>query len=110
MRPGGFEPPTDGLEIRCSIRLSYERVAFSRTAGISGEPTKHADEGTLAAPGTMREAERPELDLTLRPFPSGEDEQGIRVKFGHFGWLFGPAVRSGESIRMNATICKPVES
>ena len=24
-RPGGFEPPTDGLEIRCSIRLSYER-------------------------------------------------------------------------------------
>ncbi len=26
MRPGGLEPPTDGLEIRCSIRLSYGRV------------------------------------------------------------------------------------
>jgi hypothetical protein len=24
-RPGGLEPPTVGLEIRCSIRLSYER-------------------------------------------------------------------------------------
>ena len=25
-RPEGLEPPTDGLEIRCSIRLSYGRV------------------------------------------------------------------------------------
>jgi hypothetical protein len=24
-RPEGFEPPTDGLEIRCSILLSYGR-------------------------------------------------------------------------------------
>ena len=26
VRPGGLEPPTDGLEIRCSIRLSYGRI------------------------------------------------------------------------------------
>ena len=26
VRPGGLEPPTDGLEIRCSIRLSYGRL------------------------------------------------------------------------------------
>ncbi len=26
LRPEGIEPPTYGLEIRCSIQLSYERV------------------------------------------------------------------------------------
>ncbi len=26
LRPEGIEPPTYGLEIRCSIQLSYERI------------------------------------------------------------------------------------
>ena len=48
-RPGGLEPPTVGLEIRCSIRLSYERIAPQRshvmlrcnrpeTFGLGGRP------------------------------------------------------------------------
>ena len=29
VRPGGFEPPTCGLEVRCSIQLSYGRKRLS---------------------------------------------------------------------------------
>ncbi len=28
VRPGGFEPPTYGLEVRCSIQLSYGRLVI----------------------------------------------------------------------------------
>ena len=38
LRLEGFEPPTDGLEIRCSIQLSYRRVlvfaGFSRVSPV----------------------------------------------------------------------------
>ena len=33
-RPGGFEPPAIGLEGRCSIRLSYGRIAADHTPTV----------------------------------------------------------------------------
>ena len=33
MRLGGFEPPTYGLEVRCSIQLSYRRSEALRKSG-----------------------------------------------------------------------------
>ena len=39
VRPEGFEPPTDGLEIRCSIHLSYGRKRVKNTLFYSTEST-----------------------------------------------------------------------
>jgi hypothetical protein len=34
-RLGGFEPPTYGLEVRCSIRLSYRRLGKMRNCSYT---------------------------------------------------------------------------
>ena len=42
-RPGGFEPPTGGLEVHCSIRLSYgRRPSFSQVGRekLRGDETR----------------------------------------------------------------------
>ena len=38
--PEGFEPPTYGLEVRCSIQLSYRDIKMERVEGI--EPSQPA--------------------------------------------------------------------
>ncbi len=38
MCPKGFEPPTHGLEGRCSIQLSYEHISV---VNCISKPTKH---------------------------------------------------------------------
>src|SRR5579871_3472639 len=57
VRPEGFEPPTDGLEIRCSILLSYGRM------GKSG--------GTTAPESANSTASEPLIDSEIikRPTP-----------------------------------------
>ena len=39
LRPAGLEPATDGLENRCSIRLSYGRIA-RRERRVNGPDTQ----------------------------------------------------------------------
>ena len=51
LRPAGLEPATDGLENRCSIRLSYGRIDGSGTRRrIAGPATRV----TRNAPGRIR--------------------------------------------------------
>ncbi len=41
-RPAGFEPATLGLEVPCSVRLSYERMGAS-VSGVACRPGSVAD-------------------------------------------------------------------
>ena len=41
--PAGFEPATYGLEIRCSIQLSYGRIKFDQIGSVPGPRTLLAE-------------------------------------------------------------------
>ena len=49
VRPEGLEPPTGGLEIRCSIRLSYGRIAWQPQGAPSVLQARIARSACLAA-------------------------------------------------------------
>jgi hypothetical protein len=43
VRPEGFEPPTCGVEDRCSIQLNYRRINLVRVARLELANPKVAD-------------------------------------------------------------------
>ena len=76
-RPEGLEPPTDGLEIRCSIQLSYGRgdggarlyptpaMCFTAAVQIALAPTVSTS-GSSAPHACMPQRAR-RLEWALRP-------------------------------------------
>src|SRR5260370_34563756 len=88
VRPAGGEPPTLGLEVRCSIQLSYGRPATPYTGRVSGPDARYVLIGatgqlgfvlarTFDLPGTLLTPRRAELDL-LDARRTGERLRALR--------------------------------
>ncbi len=77
MRPLGLEPRTLGLEGRCSIHLSYRRVAA---------PAPEARADCLKLPSAARESQRPYMQpapaAAMDPGPSSPERRPLRGEAG----------------------------
>jgi hypothetical protein len=51
----GLEPPAVGLEIRCSIQLSYTPASFGHDSGALGRKSNATSAAPLGAEGSERE-------------------------------------------------------
>jgi hypothetical protein len=74
-RSEGFEPPALGIEIRCSIQLSYERIGlFDARAGGLGATTAFRRVGScwhLAANFSIPRAGRRLQEAAFAALPAG---------------------------------------
>jgi hypothetical protein len=76
-RPGGLEPPTDGLEIRCSIRLSYGRSTQS-TESITGAGYRKSVCVWLRKSGCAGKADRVRLTAAFNRRGAASSSDSVR--------------------------------